>query len=128
LKILAGAVAGQPATIHANGRVPWQRKTHRQSLEIVAQPPNLPQELRSTQVLARFCVQMIIVVGFAAFGGAGFEKSLAALLWMSTVFGAVMGLMKREPPFGAVLNHWDEMVAYSALFALVNGLDRSALF
>jgi hypothetical protein len=42
------------------------------------------------------------------------------LLWMSMILSAVIGIMKREQPFGIVLNHWDEMVAYAALFALVS--------
>ena len=49
------------------------------------------------------------------FGSIGFGRSLAALLWMSTILCAVIGAMRREPPFDAVLNHWDEMVAYAAL-------------
>ena len=39
---------------------------------------------------------------------------------MSIILSAVIGIMKREQPFGAVLNHWDETVAYAALFALVS--------
>ena len=33
--------------------------------------------------------------------------------------------MRREAPFGAVLNHWDETAAYAALFALVSGFNQS---
>jgi len=33
---------------------------------------------------------------------------------------ALAGLVRREPPFGAALNHWDEAVAFGALFALVH--------
>jgi hypothetical protein len=86
----------------------------------LAQLPNLPQELRSTQVLIRFCLRMSILVVFAAFSSIGFGRSLAALLWMAIMLCAVVGIMKREPPFGIVLNHWDETVAYAALFSLVS--------
>jgi hypothetical protein len=89
------------------------------------QLPNLPRELRSSQVLIRFGLRMIILVAFAALGGAGFGRSLAALLWMSIILCAVIGAMRREPPFGAALNHWDETVAYAALFALVTNLNHS---
>jgi hypothetical protein len=44
---------------------------------------------------------------------------------MSIILCALAGLVRREPLFGAFLNHWDEGVAFGALFALVqvvNGL------
>ena len=68
---------------------------------------------------------MIILVAFAAFSSIGFDRSLAALLWMSIILCAVIGIMKREQPFGAALNHWDESVAYAALFALITSLNHS---
>ena len=68
---------------------------------------------------------MSILVIFAAFSSIGFGRSLAALLWMSIILGAVIGAIKREPPFDTVLNHWDETVAYSALFALVSSFNHS---
>jgi hypothetical protein len=89
----------------------------------LAQLPNL-RELRSTQVLIRFSMRIIILVVFAAFGGIGFGRSFAALLAMSAVFSAVVGVIRREPPFDDVLNHWDETLAYAALFCLANGLNQ----
>jgi hypothetical protein len=65
-------------------------------------------------MLIRFCLRMSILVVFAAFGSIGFGQSLAALLWMAIILCAVVGVMKRETPFGLVLNHWDETVAYPA--------------
>jgi len=47
------------------------------------------------------------------------------LLWMSIILCAVIATVRREIPFGAVLNHWDEMVAYAALFSLVSGFNHS---
>jgi hypothetical protein len=44
---------------------------------------------------------------------------------MSIILSAVIGTMRREPPFGVVLNHWDETVAYAALFSLVNSFNPS---
>jgi hypothetical protein len=91
----------------------------------LAQLPNLPRELRSTQVFLRFCLRMSILVIFAAFGSIGFCSSLAALLWMSIMLSSAIGAMKREPPFDTVLNHWDETVAYAALFCLVSSFNHS---
>lgn len=89
------------------------------------QLPNLPRELRSSQVLIRFGLRMIIVVVFAALGGVGFGRSLAALLWMSIILCAVAGAMKREPVLDGVLNHWDEAVAYAAMCSLVSVFNHS---
>jgi hypothetical protein len=69
---------------------------------------------------------MSILVIFAAFG-IGFGRSLAALLSMSVILSVVIGAMKREPPFDTVLNHWDETVAYAALFSLISSFNHSAL-
>lgn len=86
----------------------------------MAQFPVQPRELRSSQVLVRFALRTSILVVFAAFGGIGFGLSLAALLWMSIIVSAIIGTIKRELPFDVVLNHWDETVAYAALFFLVS--------
>jgi hypothetical protein len=86
----------------------------------LAQFPIQPRELRSAQVLVRFALRTSILVVFAAFGGIGFGLSLAALLWMSIIVSAIIGTIKRELPFDVVLNHWDETVAYAALFFLVS--------
>jgi hypothetical protein len=91
----------------------------------VAQLPYPSQKLRSVQVLIRFCLRLIILAGFAAFGSIGFGRSLVALLWMSTILSAVIAIMRREPPFDAVLNHWDETVSYAAICAFVSGLNQS---
>ena len=64
------------------------------------------------------------MTGFAAFASFGFTRSPAALLWMSTILCAVVGAMRREAPFAADLNHWDEMAAYGALCALISGINQ----
>jgi hypothetical protein len=89
------------------------------------QLPNLSRELGSTRVIARFCLRIGILVTFAAFASIGFGRSLAALLWMSILLCAVIGAVKREPPLGMVLNHWDEAIAYAALFSLVSVFDHA---
>jgi hypothetical protein len=86
----------------------------------VAQIPGLLHDVKSSHVLVRFCLRTIILVVFAAFASSGFARGLTTLLWMAIVFSAVVGITKREHPFGAVLNHWDETLAYAALLCLVN--------
>ncbi|MBR0961009.1 hypothetical protein [Bradyrhizobium japonicum] len=80
----------------------------------------MPRTLSPARVLARFAVRVVLLAAFAAFGSVGFGRSLAGLLWMSIILCALAGLVRREPPFGAALNHWDEAVAFGALFALVH--------
>ena len=45
---------------------------------ILAQLPDLPQQLTSTQVIVRFGLRMTILVFFAMLGSIGFARSLAA--------------------------------------------------
>jgi hypothetical protein len=71
---------------------------------------------------------MIILVIFAAFGSIGFGRSLVALLWMSTILSAVVGVMRREAAFDTVLNHWDETAAYAALCCLVSAVNQTSPF
>jgi hypothetical protein len=78
------------------------------------------RSLSTTKVLARFGARVALLGGFAAFSNIGFARSLAALLWMAIILCALVGLIKREPPFRATLNHWDEAVAFGALFALAH--------
>jgi hypothetical protein len=91
----------------------------------MVQPQELPRGLESGRALVRFFVRVIILAGFAAFSSVGFDKSLSILLWMAMVFSAVGAFIKREPPFAAVLNRWDEMMGYAAILALIGVLDPS---
>jgi uncharacterized membrane protein YccC len=87
--------------------------------------PDLSRKLGSAQVLVRFGFGLLILVIFAMFGSIGFGNSLVALLWMSAILCAVMAVIRREQPYDAMLNHWDEMVAYAAMCMLVSGLNQS---
>jgi hypothetical protein len=82
-------------------------------------------QLKSVQVLLRFGLRTVILVVFALFGSLGFGGSLIALLWMSTILSAVIGALRHERPFEAVLNHWDEAAFYLALCCLVSGLNQT---
>jgi len=87
---------------------------------ILPQSPDTPRTLSPTQVMARFAFRIALLAIFAAFTSVDFNRSLAALLWMSIILCAVVGLVRREPLFGSALNHWDESVAFGTLFALVH--------
>ncbi|MGV7216134.1 hypothetical protein [Bradyrhizobium sp. UFLA05-112] len=80
----------------------------------------MPHALSTPKVLVRFLVRAALLGCFAAFSSVGFGKSLTALLWMAIILCVLVGLIKREPPFRTRLNHWDEAVAFGALFALVH--------
>lgn len=79
----------------------------------------MPLKLGSARVLVRFAARILLLGGFAAFSSAGFGRGLAALLWMAIILCGVVGLLRREPLFGGELNHWDEGLAFGALFVLV---------
>ena len=86
----------------------------------------MPRAIGPTRVLARFVVRVALLAIFAAFGSVGFNRSLAALLWMSIILCAVVALLRREPLFDTTLNHWDECVAFGTLFALVHIVNELA--
>jgi hypothetical protein len=85
----------------------------------MAELKDFPKDLRSFQVLIRFCLRMIILAVFASFGSIGFARSLAALLLMSTVLSVVVATMRQELPLDSVLTHWDEAAAYGWLWCLI---------
>jgi len=93
---------------------------------VLAQFPNRQQDLRSARVIVRLALRLTILVIFASAASVGFGKALAALLWMSVILCAVTGAMRGEPPFGPALNHWDEMVTYAAILALIGILGQTA--
>lgn len=85
-----------------------------------------PTELSANGVMLRFIVRTAILMLFAMFGTIGFGRSLAALLWMTIILCAILGTIRRERVFTAALNHWDEMVAYTALYCGVMAHDELA--
>ena len=91
----------------------------------MVRPQDLQKGIESGRALLRFAVRLIILAGFATFGSAGFNQNLAILLWMAMLFSAVSAFIKREPPFPASLNHWDEMMGYAVILALLGVLDHS---
>jgi hypothetical protein len=86
-------------------------------------PPALSAEARSTQVIVRFCLRIIVLTVFASLSGAGFGTSLIVLLWMSTILATVAGALRREFVFDQCLTHWDEAAIYAALYCLVSAIN-----
>ena len=89
-------------------------------------PENLPQSLESIQVVVRFLLRMVILLIFAMFAGTTFAGNMVALLWMSVILCAVTAIIRRELPFRADVNHWDEMTGYIALCSLATRFATSA--
>ena len=81
-----------------------------------------PHQLNSAQVVFRLVLRLALLSMFATFGTQGFGKTFAALLALSVIFCVVMGIMRREAPFGPVLTHWDEAASYAVLGHLVAAL------
>jgi hypothetical protein len=81
--------------------------------------PAIPHHPQSSQALVRFLIRLILVVTVASFGNHAFGAFLSSLLVLSGIFCAVMGFIRHEPIFGAVLTHWDEAVACAILGRLV---------
>jgi hypothetical protein len=92
----------------------------------LAEPQIPPRELSPYLALIRFCVRITILVVFAAFGNAGFERGLALLSAMSAILCALVAIIRREAAFASTLNHWDETLAYAALYFLAVGLGLSS--
>jgi hypothetical protein len=81
-------------------------------------------QLPPQKVLLRFGIRTAILMLFASFGSIGFGRSLAALIWMTIILCAVIGAMRRERVLTAGLNHWDEMVAFTALYCAVMEINQ----
>ena len=92
----------------------------------MAKPENPPRELSPHLVLVRFGIRITILTTFAALGGAGFGTSLAALSAMAAILCSVAAAVQREVVFPRSLNHWDEALAYAALYFLTVGLGLSS--
>ena len=84
--------------------------------------PDVPQRLRSAQVLVRFGLRLLILVTFAGFSSVGLLQGLMVLFWMATALCAVIAGIRQERFLDHELNHWDEMAAYGALCALTRSL------
>jgi hypothetical protein len=80
------------------------------------------RESRNTQAVVRFILRIVIISVFATLGSVGFARSLIALLWMSAVMCAAVGIARRERVFDSALTHWDEAAAYGSLCCLASVL------
>lgn len=92
----------------------------------MANAPVTLHDLKSIQVIGRFCLRMIVLCVFAALGGNGFGRTLAALLLLSTILCVVAATFRRETPFDRCLTHWDEAAMYGLVYGLLSTLDQLA--
>jgi hypothetical protein len=75
--------------------------------------PDIPHDLVSAQVLARFLFRIAILCICAALGRQGFEKTIGPLLTLATCYCIVVGGMRRETLLGHALTHYDEAAGYA---------------
>jgi hypothetical protein len=87
----------------------------------MADRPVALNDVKSIQVIGRFCIRMVILCLFAALGGNEFGRTLAALLMLSILFCLAAATLRREKPFVASLTSWDEAAAYGLFYALIFG-------
>lgn len=93
----------------------------------MAQSPDISNDTRSMQVLVRFFLRIAVLSVFAALGHIGFTRSLAALLWLSTIVCVVAGTLRREAFLDSALTHWDEGIAYAALYCLMSSFNGAVI-
>ncbi|WP_407159424.1 hypothetical protein [Bradyrhizobium sp. STM 3557] len=86
--------------------------------------PSASSKTYGPAVLRRFALRTAMLAMFAGFGTLSYGRGLAALLWLAIIICAVVAAIRREPLFGADLNHWDEMTAFAALLCMVLKLDQ----
>jgi hypothetical protein len=96
-------------------------------IDRLANIPHTFSDIRSVHVIARFFLRMIVLCAFAALGGNGFGRTLAALLLLSTIFCVVTGALRREKPFTPVLTHWDEAATYGLLYGLISTIAQVSI-
>ena len=87
----------------------------------------MPSAKTSVKVLVRFGLRFAVLCLFASMGAIGFARSIAALLWMSTILCVVTGAMRKERPLDSELNHWDEALVYGALCCLASAYNQSMI-
>lgn len=80
--------------------------------------PDVPRELASAQVVARFLLRMIILSIFATLGRQGFGETIEKLLLLAISYCLLAGGVRREAPLGHVLSHYDEAAAYGMAASL----------
>ncbi len=82
----------------------------------------MTREIASAQVLIRFVLRIVLLGVFATFGSQGFGKTFESLLLLTVFYCVFAATLRREPPFGPVLTHFDEAAGYAAFGGLVSAL------
>lgn len=83
---------------------------------------SISRHARAQHVIFRFALRIFILFAIAAVAGSGVTHTLLGFASMASMICTTVALMRREPMFGPTLNHWDEGVAFSALFCCLRAL------
>ena len=86
----------------------------------------LPLDPSVALVSKRFLVRLAIILTFAALpmaGGIGFRRMFIALTGINAVVCAIWALLRREPPNGAGLTHWDEALVMTSFWLTAYFID-----
>jgi len=73
----------------------------------------------SSQVLVRFAFRLVLLSTFATFSTQVFGTVFSALLVLSALFCAFVGMLRREAIFSPVFTHWDEAATCAVLGHLI---------
>ena len=81
----------------------------------------MTREIASAQVLIRFVLR-IVLLGSTQRLAAKDSESFESLLLLTVFYCVFAATLRREPPFGPALTHFDEAAGYVALGVLVSAL------
>lgn len=77
--------------------------------------PVTVNDLKSVQVISRFCLRMILFTVWAAISSTDFARTFAALMLLSATLSLAAAIFRRESPFSPALTCWDEFAIYGMI-------------
>ena len=82
-------------------------------------PSQTSAPLASERTIARFCLRLVILAFFSAFGTSGFVPTMTSLSLLASFYCVAVASWRRELMFGNTLSHWDEAAAYTLVGMLL---------
>jgi hypothetical protein len=76
-------------------------------------PPQASSPPATERAIARFCVRLVILAFFSAFGTLGFAPTMANLSLLASFYCIAVASWRHELVLGDTLSHWDEAAAYT---------------